>query len=40
MTGTGVVPPESFSLRTGDVVEIAIAGIGELRNPVVEVGRA
>ena len=39
MTGTGVVPPESFTLRAGDEVVITIGGIGELRNPVVEVGR-
>jgi 2-dehydro-3-deoxy-D-arabinonate dehydratase len=39
MTGTGIVPPESFTLRAGDEVVITIAGIGELRNPVVEVGR-
>ena len=40
MTGTGIVPPESFSLTAGDEVLITIAGIGLLRNPVVEVGRA
>ena len=40
MTGTGIVPPESFSLTAGDEVEIRIAGIGALRNPVVDVGRA
>jgi 2-dehydro-3-deoxy-D-arabinonate dehydratase len=34
MTGTGVVPPDDFSLQTGDVVEITIAPIGTLRNPV------
>ncbi len=39
MTGTGVVPPESFTLQAGDEVVITIDGIGELRNPVVEVGR-
>ena len=39
MTGTGIVPPESFTLQAGDEVVITIAGIGELRNPVVEVGR-
>ena len=37
LTGTGIVPPDTFSLRPGDVVEIEIAGIGVLRNPVVEV---
>jgi 2-dehydro-3-deoxy-D-arabinonate dehydratase len=34
LTGTGIVPPESFSLRSGDIVEIAIAGIGSLVNTV------
>ena len=40
MTGTGIVPPESFSLAAGDEVSITIEGIGVLRNPVVDVGRA
>ena len=40
MTGTGIVPPESFTLTAGDVVAITIEGIGTLRNPVVDVGRA
>src|SRR5206468_81291 len=35
LTGTGVVPPDEFTLRHGDVVTIAIDGIGELTNPVV-----
>jgi 2-dehydro-3-deoxy-D-arabinonate dehydratase len=34
LTGTGIVPPDEFSLRGGDVVAIAIAGVGVLRNPV------
>jgi 2-dehydro-3-deoxy-D-arabinonate dehydratase len=34
LTGTGVVPTESFTLRAKDVVEIEISGIGSLRNPV------
>lgn len=34
MTGTGIVPPDDFSLRAGDVVEIAIPPIGTLANPV------
>ena len=37
LTGTGVVPPDSFTLRAGDVIEIAVTGIGVLRNPVVAV---
>jgi 2-dehydro-3-deoxy-D-arabinonate dehydratase len=39
LTGTGIVPDESFSLRAGDVVTVDIAGIGTLTNPVVLVGR-
>jgi 2-dehydro-3-deoxy-D-arabinonate dehydratase len=35
LTGTGVVPPDEFTLRAGDVVTIAIDGIGALTNPVV-----
>jgi 2-dehydro-3-deoxy-D-arabinonate dehydratase len=34
LTGTGVVPPDSFTLEKGDVVRIGIDGIGELVNPV------
>jgi 2-dehydro-3-deoxy-D-arabinonate dehydratase len=34
LTGTGVVPPDDFTLVPGQAVEIAIAGIGVLRNPV------
>jgi 2-dehydro-3-deoxy-D-arabinonate dehydratase len=34
LTGTGIVPPDEFTLQSGDVVVIAIAGIGALRNPV------
>ena len=34
LTGTGVVPPDDFTLAPGQIVEIAIAGIGTLRNPV------
>ncbi len=34
LTGTGVVPPDDFSLRAGDVVSITIDGIGTLTNPV------
>ena len=33
-TGTGVVPPDTFTLQAQDVVEIEISGIGVLRNPV------
>ena len=34
MTGTGIVPPDSFSLSTGDEVSITIGGVGTLMNPV------
>jgi 2-dehydro-3-deoxy-D-arabinonate dehydratase len=34
LTGTGIVPPGEFSLAKGDVVRIAIDGIGVLENPV------
>ena len=40
MTGTGIVPPSTFTLQEGDVSVVAIAGLGTLRNPVVDVGRA
>jgi len=36
LTGTGVVPPDDFSLQAGDRVRIAIDGIGALENPVVQ----
>lgn len=36
LTGTGIVPPDDFSLAGGDVVEITIDGIGTLVNPVVQ----
>ena len=34
MTGTGIIPPDQFSLISGDEVEIAIEGIGSLINHV------
>jgi len=34
MTGTGIVPPDSFTLRTGDEIHITIEGIGTLVNRV------
>ena len=34
LTGTGVVPPDDFSLATGDVVRIEVGGIGTLVNVV------
>jgi 2-dehydro-3-deoxy-D-arabinonate dehydratase len=38
MTGTGVVPPDSFTLAPGDVVRITIDPIGTLENTVVQGG--
>jgi 2-dehydro-3-deoxy-D-arabinonate dehydratase len=35
LTGTGIVPPDEFTLQAGDVVAISIDGVGELVNPVV-----
>jgi 2-dehydro-3-deoxy-D-arabinonate dehydratase len=35
LTGTGIVPPDDFSLEDGDQVDIDIAGVGRLSNPVV-----
>ena len=35
LTGTGIVPPDSFTLRRGDRVQIDISGIGTLSNEVV-----
>lgn len=35
LTGTGIVPPDDFTLSPGDVVEISIPQIGVLSNPVV-----
>ena len=34
MTGTGIVPPEPFTLYSGDMVSITLDGIGTLTNPV------
>ena len=39
LTGTGIVPDESFTLQPADVVTIDIPGIGTLTNPVILVGR-
>jgi 2-dehydro-3-deoxy-D-arabinonate dehydratase len=36
LTGTGIVPPDAFSLRPGDLVRITIDGIGTLSNPVIQ----
>lgn len=34
MTGTGIVPPDDFTLRSGDEISITIEGIGTLTNIV------
>jgi 2-dehydro-3-deoxy-D-arabinonate dehydratase len=34
MTGTGIVPPDAFTLRSGDEVRITIEPVGTLVNPV------
>jgi 2-dehydro-3-deoxy-D-arabinonate dehydratase len=34
LTGTGIVPPESFTLRAGDRVTVTIDQVGELVNDV------
>ncbi len=36
MTGTGIVPDSSFTLKAGDVVDVAIDGIGTLSNSIVQ----
>jgi 2-dehydro-3-deoxy-D-arabinonate dehydratase len=32
LTGTGIVPPHDFTLRSGDMIRITIEGIGTLEN--------
>jgi 2-dehydro-3-deoxy-D-arabinonate dehydratase len=39
LTGTGIVPPESFTLAADDLVTIEMDGVGTLQNRVVLVGR-
>ena len=34
LTGTGIIPPEQFTLSEGDVVRIEVTGIGVLQNIV------
>jgi 2-dehydro-3-deoxy-D-arabinonate dehydratase len=38
LTGTGIVPPDEFSLAAGDLVSIDITGIGRLTNMVEQKG--
>ncbi|OAI47846.1 2-hydroxyhepta-2,4-diene-1,7-dioate isomerase [Planctomycetaceae bacterium SCGC AG-212-F19] len=40
LTGTGIVPPDDFTLASGDVVTIEITGIGRLVNLVEQAGAA
>jgi 2-dehydro-3-deoxy-D-arabinonate dehydratase len=40
LTGTGIVPPDDFSLKSLDRVVITIDGIGTLANPVTQGGSA
>lgn len=37
LTGTGVVPPDTFTLQEGDVIQMELTGVGVLSNPVVVV---
>ena len=37
LTGTGIVPPDTFTLQEHDLVEIGISGIGTLASPVISV---
>ena len=37
MTGTGIIPPQDFTLQEGDVVSISIEKIGTLTNKIVMV---
>ena len=40
MTGTGIVPPDGFTLQAGDRVAITIESIGTLTNTVGGFGAA
>jgi 2-keto-4-pentenoate hydratase/2-oxohepta-3-ene-1,7-dioic acid hydratase in catechol pathway len=35
-TGTGILVPDEYALRDGDLVEIELAGVGVLRNRVTQ----
>ena len=37
LTGTGIIPPDDFTLLPGDLIRIHISGIGTLANKVIEV---
>jgi 2-dehydro-3-deoxy-D-arabinonate dehydratase len=36
MTGTGIVPPDSFTLHAGDEIRITLEPVGTLINSVVQ----
>ena len=36
MTGTGIIPPDDFTLKVNDRIEISIEGIGSLINEVAQ----
>ena len=36
LTGTGIVPPDTFTLADGDVIEMTFVGLGTLSNTVIE----
>jgi 2-dehydro-3-deoxy-D-arabinonate dehydratase len=38
LTGTGIVPPDGFTLEPGQTVAIRVQGIGVLANPVARAG--
>jgi 2-dehydro-3-deoxy-D-arabinonate dehydratase len=33
-TGTGIVPPDDFTLRVGDLITVAVSGVASTTNPV------
>jgi 2-dehydro-3-deoxy-D-arabinonate dehydratase len=37
LTGTGIVPPDDFTLHPGDVIHIDATGIGRLTNVVEQI---
>jgi 2-dehydro-3-deoxy-D-arabinonate dehydratase len=40
LTGTGVVPPDAFTLQDGDYVRIAVEGVGVLEHAIYRKGAA
>ncbi|QDU79211.1 Fumarylacetoacetate (FAA) hydrolase family protein [Polystyrenella longa] len=36
LTGTGIIPPDEFSLEQDDLIHMSVTGIGTLTNPVVK----